>query len=133
MASVPMFSSMALAASGIPPHTIYLRYSRMSLLRMISGSFSMASKWSTYSKVALSDARRNSRNDRGNILMTLTLPTGTVILRLFTATPSREPAAMMWYCGASSQKYFRLLSASSHSCISSKMIRVLPSMMGTVE
>ena len=54
--------------------------------------------------------------------MKSTLPTGNEPPERFKATPNREPAQTMLYSGASSQKYFRLFSASLHSCISSKMI-----------
>ena len=129
--AIPLFSNIHLTASGIPPETMYLRYSVFSLFNIISGRRTTPSKSSTYCQSCTSLALKNSLNDTGYILSIVTLPTGTVMRRLFTATPNSEPAAMTWYWGASSQKYFKLLKASSHSWISSKIISVLPAMIGT--
>jgi len=61
-----------------------------------------------------------------------TLPTGTAIFFFLIATPRSEPAAMTWYSGASSQKYFKLLKAPLHSWISSKIISVFPDTIGAL-
>ena len=62
----------------------------------------------------------------GYIVYRSTLPTGKAYFLRLTATPSRLPAAMTWYSGASSQKYFREVTARSQSWISSKTMSVFP-------
>ena len=130
-AFIPLSDSSSTTASGIPPQTWYLRYSSISLLWIVSGTRSIVFRLATKSNNAGSDALKNSVKEIGYILIMDTFPTGTVILRRRTATPSREPAARIWYWGALSQKYLRLLNAASHSCISSNTMSVLPGSIGT--
>ena len=95
------------------------------------GSGRLFSKWSFICSINICSPRtiRNSSISMGYKVFISTLPTGKEKEERFTAIPNRLPAAMIWYSGAFSQKYFKEVNARSQSWISSKMISVFSRIM----
>ena len=76
-------------------------------------------------------AWRNSVYVNGYILSISTFPTGADSPWCIVM-PNNEPATATWCCDACSQKYFNAVKPFFSSCISSRIIKVFPAMMGTL-